>query len=105
MQWYIAIIACYFCCDHRGILRTGDQLVHLWKDKLPRLDRKLSIAKTPITEMKHADYQEKLNSMLAGPAANNPSPDAVRLIVNFENASKPVYYPSTREKSRQSLFK
>ena len=92
----------YIC---RGVLQTGDQLVYLWKAKLPRHDRKLSVVKTPIIEMKQTDYQEKLNSMLAGPVANNPSPDAARVVVNFENKGKPVYFPSTGEKSRQSLFK
>ena len=90
----------------RGVLHTGDHVVYLWESKLPKDDRKLNIVRTPIVELKDGvDYRGRFNSILAGPAANNPSSKAVRVIVNFRKTEMPVYFPSRSEESRQSLFK
>lgn len=92
--------------DNRGLLHTGDHIVYLWKSKLPKEERKVNIVQTPIIELKEGiDFREKFNSILSGPAANNPSPESVRVVVNFGNSDKQVHFPSTSEKSRQSLFK
>ena len=91
---------------YRGLLHTGDHVVYLWKSKLPRDDRKVNVVKTPMIEMKEgSDFNEKFNSILSGPAANNSSSAAARVVINFGNPDKPVHFPSTVEKSRQSLFK
>lgn len=88
------------------MLHTGDHVVYLWEAKLPRDDRKMNVVKTPIIDLKEGvDYCEKFNSMLGGPVANNPNSKAVRVVINFGNPDKPVYFPSTGEDSRQSLFK
>lgn len=89
------------------MLHTGDHVVYLWEVTLPKEEvKKLNIVKTPIIELKETvDWLEKINSILAGPAANNPSSKAVRIVVNFGNPDKAIHFPSTCEKSRQSLFK
>ena len=88
------------------MLHTGDHVVYLWKAKLPKEDRKVNIVQTPIIEMKEGiEFREKFNSILSGPAANNPSSELVRVVINFGNLDKQIHFPSTSEKSRQSLFK
>ena len=81
-------------------------MLYLWKSKLPKDDRKVNVVQTPIIDLKEGiDFREKFNSILSGPAANNPSPEAARMVINFGNPDKPVHFPSTTEKSRQTLFK
>lgn len=66
----------------------------------------MNIIQTPIIELKEGiDFCEKFNAILSGPAANNPSPEAVRVVINFGNSDKQIHFPSTSEKSRQSLFR
>ena len=83
--------------------------MYLWEAKLPKEEVKrvkLNVSKMTVVEMKETyGCLENFNSMLAGPVANNPSSKAVRMVVNFGSPERTILFPSTSEKSRQSLFK
>ncbi len=89
----------------RSRIRTGDHLIHMWevKGESRRHTRKRSSSVFPVPIVEKEE--EAFSSILSGPAAGNPHPNAVRVILNFGSPDKSVYYPSVSEQSRQSLFR
>lgn len=91
----------------RSMLRSGDHTLHLWEVKRETPDSKKRrrassvVFSTPMFEKE----EETFSTILSGPAADNPSVSAVRVIINFGKQDKPVYYPSVANDSRNILFK
>ncbi len=49
--------------------------------------------------------KEAFSSILSGPAADNPDPNAVNVVLDFGSRDKQMYYPSASMESRKKLFK
>ena len=65
-----------------------------------RVNRRQSFIFVPIVEKE----EEAFSSILPGPAADNPSPNAVRVVINFGAQELPIFYPSITKRSWKRLF-
>lgn len=87
------------------MIRTGSHTLHMWEVKgessVKLNKRHSSVMPIPIVEKE----EEAFSSILSGPAADNPNPKAVRVVLDFGSYEKPVYYPSASMESRKKLFK
>ena len=77
----------------RGILCTGKQVIRLWTCKNKK------------TAEKEGNLATNLNPNPAGPAANNPDPEAVTVTICFKETKKPIIFPSTRKQSLGLFFR
>ncbi len=87
------------------MIRTGSHTLNMWDVKgdtsIKLSKRTSSVIPTPIVEKE----VEAFSSILSGPGADNPSPNAVRVFLDFGSYEKSVYYPSACMESRKKLFK
>ena len=89
------------------MLRSGVHTLYLWEVKkgTSELKKRRRSSTTVFTTPMIEKEEEALSTILSGPAADNPSASAVRVIINFGKQDKPVYYPSVSHESRNILFK
>ena len=75
----------------RGKLRSGDQILHLWEERISLPDRGSS------------DEEGRFAAILVGPTTSNPSLNAVKATVSLMTEQK-VFHPRANRLSRDAFL-
>lgn len=90
-----------FFPPYRGKIHTGEHTLHLWEfhgTSSTSDGRGSKKSKKTILE----EEREAFSQILAGPATNNPSPDAIKATVCLPERN--VFCPSPSKQSRDSFL-